>query len=119
MRGGLLGGLVGGMGGGGLGLIVPPLAALAPHFVPFAIPLWIFLTYVFARRLYQARFRAREAQLRALADTLVAELSAAPEASRTRAPVPNARVTEGAEPVEELAEEEAARAGQGATRSRR
>jgi hypothetical protein len=119
LRGGLMGGLVGGVGGGGLGLIMPLIAAFAPHFTPFAIPLWILFVYLVARRIYQARFRAREAQLRALAETLVAELSAAPDGGRIGAPPPNVRIPEGAEPVEELADEDAAPGARGATLSRR
>ena len=93
LRGALFGGVLAGVGFGMIGVIIPLVKAISPHLIPFALPLWGLLVYAIVRSLYASRFRKREAEVRQLADTLIAELSAAPRVEAD-AQVAKARVAE-------------------------
>jgi hypothetical protein len=93
LRGALFGGVLAGVGFGMIGVIIPLVKAISPHLIPFALPLWGLLVYAIVRSLYASRFRKREVEVRQLADTLIAELSAAPRVEAD-AQVAKARVAE-------------------------
>lgn len=70
--GGLFGGLLGGLGGGGTGLILAPLFLLkVPLLIPVGLAAWFAGVYSLTRKIYRARVRAREQELRSLLLALV------------------------------------------------
>jgi hypothetical protein len=72
LRGGIYGGIMGGGGGGGFSLVAALMSAVAPQLIPVALVAWILAMYALARGIYGNRFRAREAELRGLADEISA-----------------------------------------------
>jgi hypothetical protein len=86
----MYGGIGGGMGGGGMGPIIPVVAALhvfPPTALVFVVPLWFATTFVTARTFYHRSTTRRAQELARLADRLMATVrELAPERLALRPP---------------------------------